>query len=113
MTTKHTPGTWHLANGVQIRIEKHQIAKGWMMRNGEGNSNARLLAAAPETAAERDKLREQRDGPLNALRVIAAHHEEQRELWSEGWDGDEVNARYHEHQRDFALAAIAKAGGAA
>jgi len=46
--TKHTPGPWHVSNGVQIRSERHQIAKVWMMRDGEGNANARLIAAAPD-----------------------------------------------------------------
>ena len=44
----HTPGPWHVANGCQIRSAKDQIAKAWMMRNGEGLANARLIAAAPE-----------------------------------------------------------------
>ena len=48
MTANHTPGPWHVANGVQIRGEREQIAKVWMMRGGEGNANARLIAAAPE-----------------------------------------------------------------
>lgn len=47
-TAKHTPGPWHAANGCQIRSAKDQIAKAWMMRNGEGLANARLIAAAPE-----------------------------------------------------------------
>ena len=47
MTTKHTPGPWHIANGVQIRSNRDQIAKIWMMRDGEGRENARLIAAAP------------------------------------------------------------------
>ena len=46
--SKHTQGLWHVANGCQIRSEKHQIARAWMMRNGEGMANARLIAAAPE-----------------------------------------------------------------
>lgn len=44
---KHTPGPWHVANGVQIRGPRDQIAKVWMMRNGEGSANAYLIAAAP------------------------------------------------------------------
>ena len=43
-----TPGPWHIANGVQIRSARHQIAKVWMMRDGEGNANARLIAASPK-----------------------------------------------------------------
>lgn len=46
--TTHTPGPWHVSNGVQIRSAKHQIAKVWSMRGGEGNANARLIAAAPD-----------------------------------------------------------------
>lgn len=46
--SKHTPGPWHVANGVQIRSSRDQIAKVWMMRDGEGNANTRLIAAAPE-----------------------------------------------------------------
>ena len=45
---KPTPGPWHVANGVQIRGEREQIAKVWMMRGGEGKANARLIAAAPD-----------------------------------------------------------------
>lgn len=44
----HTPGPWHVANGVQIRSARDQIAKVWMMRNGEGKRNAALIAAAPD-----------------------------------------------------------------
>jgi hypothetical protein len=45
---RHTPGPWHVAAGTQIRSAVHQIARVWMMRNGEGNANAKLIAAAPE-----------------------------------------------------------------
>lgn len=48
MTAQHTPGPWHVSNGVQVRSERHQIAKVWMMRNGEGSANAKLIAAAPD-----------------------------------------------------------------
>lgn len=48
MSKQHTPGPWHVSNGVQIRSDKHQICKVWMMRNGEGNANARLIAASPD-----------------------------------------------------------------
>jgi hypothetical protein len=61
----HTPGPWHVANGVQVRSERDQIAKVWMMRNGEGNSNARLIAAAPELYEALDGL----------LRVCSLHFE--------------------------------------
>lgn len=44
----HTKGPWHIANGVQIRSDKHQIAKVWMFGCGEGKANANLISAAPE-----------------------------------------------------------------
>ena len=46
--SQHTPGPWHIAGGVQIRSERDQIAKVWMMRQGEGQANARLIAKATE-----------------------------------------------------------------
>lgn len=45
---RYTPGPWRVVAGVQIRGEKDQIAKVWMMRNGEGSANARVISAAPE-----------------------------------------------------------------
>ncbi len=47
MVMEHTPGPWHVANGVQIRSQRDQIAKVWMMRDGEGKANAALIAQAP------------------------------------------------------------------
>ena len=46
-TSHHTPGPWHVANGVQIRSGRDQIARVWMMRKGEGKANAQLIATAP------------------------------------------------------------------
>lgn len=48
MIGMHTPGPWRVANGIQIRSARDQIAKVWMMRNGEGLENARLISKAPE-----------------------------------------------------------------
>lgn len=56
---EHTPGPWLVANGVQIRSERDQIAKIWMMRNGEGNANASLIAAAPELLEALNKVKEE------------------------------------------------------
>lgn len=76
--SKHTPGPWHFANGVQIRSDKHQIAKVWMMRGGEGAANARLIAAAPdmlevleavETLVTRDR---HDDINIDSLRAVIA-----------------------------------------
>lgn len=52
MSTKPTPGPWHVATGgQQIRSARDQIARVWMMRGGEGVANARLIAAAPDLLA--------------------------------------------------------------
>ena len=83
MTTKHTPGPWHIANGVQIRSNRDQIAKIWMMRDGEGRENARLIAAAPDL--------------LEALNELAA-------CGAEAWGEDRPCVKW-------AHAAIAKATG--
>ena len=48
----HTPGPWHVANGCQIRSAKDQIAKAWMMRNGEGLANAKRTKEQSEVFGE-------------------------------------------------------------
>ena len=80
--TQHTAGPWHVANQVQIRSSRDQIAKIWMMRNGEGNANARLIAAAPEllealeaclpTLEEREKTFGVESIPLGKARAVLA-----------------------------------------
>lgn len=73
--SKHTPGPWRVVNGVQIRSERDQIAKVWMMRNGEGNTNARLIAAAPDLLNALTVLAdacEQMDIPVDAARAAIA-----------------------------------------
>lgn len=54
--SKHTPGPWHVANGCQIRSDKHQVAKVWMMRDGEGLANAALMAEAPRLLEAVERL---------------------------------------------------------
>jgi hypothetical protein len=49
---KHTKGPWRIVNGVQICSGDEQIAKVWMMRDGEGKANARLIAEAGTVATE-------------------------------------------------------------
>lgn len=94
MTAQHTPGPWHVANGVQIRSERHQIAKVWMMRNGEGNANAKLIAAAPDL--------------LEALRSVWLWMEDQADGQSKGGHAT-FDLMLLREQRDIARAAIAKA----
>lgn len=67
---KGTPGPWHVANGCQIRSAKDQIAKAWMMRDGEGQANARLIAAAPELL---EALNLVLDNCLDSGGLAAAH----------------------------------------
>lgn len=69
---KHTPGPWHVANGCQIRGAKDQIAKAWMMRNGEGLANARLIAAAPELLNALEAITEAYDTSLPEYKVARA-----------------------------------------
>jgi hypothetical protein len=54
---KHTKGSWYVSAGLQVSSENGNIAKVWAKGNGEGSSNARLIAAAPDL--------------LNALTVLA------------------------------------------
>ena len=43
----------------------------------------------------------------DSLMAIAAHHEEQRELWATDWTADDDDhTDYHRERRDFALRAI-------
>ena len=69
MNKKHTPGPWHVANGVQIRSARDQIAKVWMMRNGEGNVNAKLIAAAPELLEFAEEVRRTGDTRLASMAI--------------------------------------------
>lgn len=95
---KSTPGPWHVANGVQIRSESHQIAKVWMMRSGEGNANARLIAASPCLLA--------------ALKSFYLWAENQSDGQSKGGHAT-FDLMMLREQRDIAHAAIFKATGEA
>ena len=60
-STQHTPGPWHV-NGSEITpaiwVEESDGKRICTIKPSEQDaSNARLIAAAPETAAERDRLR--------------------------------------------------------
>lgn len=79
--TQHTPGPWTIAanmygignmrvHGVEAKqgsVTQSIANCGWDDR-GESAANARLIAAAPETAAERDKLKAINAELLTALR---------------------------------------------
>ena len=73
--TQHTPGPWTLGP-----VEPAEISKGHWITHGSykgvigilggspSEANAALIAAAPETAAERDRLRQVNEVMLNALK---------------------------------------------
>ena len=77
--TQHTPGPWTLGP-----VEPAEISKGHWITHGSykgvigilggspSEANAALIAAAPETAAERDRLRQVNEAMLEALRAIQA-----------------------------------------
>ena len=81
---KHTPGPWHVANGVQIRSSRDQIAKVWMMRDGEGNANARLIAAAPELLWALESIVNSGTWYISAL-----------EIDTREWDDEELSRARH------------------
>ena len=73
---QHTPGPWTLGP-----VEPAEISKGHWITHGSykgvigilggspSEANAALIAAAPETAAERDRLRESNGAMLEALKA--------------------------------------------
>lgn len=99
MSAQHTPGPWHVGEGVAQRIIYD--SRGWPIadaklfhgnsRSGEDVPNARLIAAAPDM--------------LEALKAIIDN------------DGGEGSKHYHAIKlfdaREKARAAIAKATGGA
>lgn len=114
MTTVIAPTPWETRydgpGGICLSdADGRQI--GFLSLRKEQESHAELFKVAPETAAERDILRRQRDDSFKALREIAAHHEHQRELWSSEEKADADQASYHKERRDFARSAIIKATG--
>jgi hypothetical protein len=68
MTAQHTPGPWHIGGRTVLRptltIYHKPFGLGDVAEVYE-DANARLIAAAPETAAERDEL-------LRVLQFVAA-----------------------------------------
>lgn len=66
MENKHTPGPWLYVHGYIVEKmgngEIYAIAKlltAW--DDDEAKANARLIAAAPETAKERDELKKENE----------------------------------------------------
>lgn len=83
MTNKHTPGPWLVAgedktfiyalgpSGTNSFWAQVQYAGVDRISKEEAIANARLIAAAPETAAERDRLKEINAELLEALKFAA------------------------------------------
>lgn len=85
--TKHTPGPWQVQTfrtraghfictspaGPDIAVVKGN--------NLESEANARLIAAAPETAAERDRLKEINVRLLAILKQVVADYKEFAEIY--------------------------------
>ena len=102
MTEQHTPGEWVFrADDMMIvrlsprggLLDNLHIAE--IKRQGpETEANARLIAAAPETAAERDRLRADKAELVAALEGIANNRlstdvpEDERadHDYAQGWD---------------------------
>ena len=111
--TKHTPGPWAATTrqgswdwvvfqATNPNMEICQMFHDGTDENETGAANARLIAAAPETAAERDRLRE-----INAELLAAL-----KELSDGMWAGDGIsNPAVPGHQVAKARAAIARAEG--
>ena len=111
--SKHTPGPWkaHFEEAYYVtgpdrgRVAMMLNLKGAHGLGGrrtgeESAANARLIAAAPETAAERDRLKEINAELLDALTEIVAAAD------GNGWK--QLDATFAAQR-----AAIAKATGAA
>ncbi len=102
--TKHTPGPWRVGNWASVYAEdlSCMIAECHGCTNqmlATAQANARLIAAAPETAAERDRLKASNAELIETLRLID-------ELATNGLD--------HAHPRNGAtISAIASAARAA
>jgi hypothetical protein len=104
---KHTPGPWRFCSDGHIvsastgeRVcTPHSTLLGGKVSDQikDLKRNARLIAAAPETAAERDRLREVNAELVAALSELLAEAEEFHNPHTEGWN--------------MARAALAKATG--
>jgi hypothetical protein len=77
MSAQHTPGPWAVVQRFSVAQDfDGGIAVADVVRlpsRAEAEANARLIAAAPETAAERDQLRALNADMLAALREYDAY----------------------------------------
>ena len=76
--TKHTPGPWKITGEEDARGSGHIIGRsgesvasvGTYLPGSVFDANASLIAASPETAAERDRLMESNLSLLGALKGL-------------------------------------------
>jgi hypothetical protein len=78
MSAQHTPGPWVVVAGnqrraVRVCAKSETISVATVHSLTDQDANARLIAAAPETAAERDQLRALNADMLAALREYDAY----------------------------------------
>ena len=109
MKAQHTPGPWKIEHDYKpfvIHTADHIVCaiSGTAATVPEAAANAALIAAAPETAAERDRLLEVNKELLAALREIngLAHSCVLQRAPSD----DQIIAEHIEEVRDIARAAI-------
>lgn len=127
--TKHTPGPWTVEDPLGPEtlwiVEAGKATHEWRciamvcrdppIGAGEQQANARLIAAAPETAAERDRLRELNAELVEALRFYSDEWE--RDVFGDVGDPDRFFAvvsptnSLREDKGRRASAALAKAEG--
>jgi hypothetical protein len=74
MSAQHTPGPFSVAQDFDGGIAVADVVR--LPSREHAEANARLIAAAPETAAERDQLRALNADLLAALRGITSRHVE-------------------------------------
>ena len=115
--TKHTPGPWEVrapasvfakSTGDYVSVPQWRKGGPTETERRQAEANARLIAAAPETAAERDALKVANATLLEALENVASA----LEAWDEIADDDDKRDSDHEAIA-CARAALAKAKGGA
>ena len=114
MTEKHTPGPWAFVSLAPHKFGISDAAligqKGCHSVIGQiwSEANARLIAAAPETAAERDRLKAINLELLSALQWITEFVEDHPE-WDDSYFREKGEAKSETAWMIDARAEIAKA----
>lgn len=107
---RHTPGPWRIGStfddaSIEICDDAQMLAQVWSGEDADQRlANARLIAAAPETAAERDRLKAINAELLAAMKALFEHCAMIHNTWGDGCNQKEADAAIK-----AARAAIAKA----